>query len=104
AAIEIVFIAQEILVGNADYPTEAIGRNTRRFRQLGMGYTNLGALLMALGLPYDSDGGARLGRCGPGADVGPRLCDLGQARRPHGAIRRIPREPRAHASGARNAP
>ena len=57
AAIEIVFIAQEILVGNADYPTEAIGRNTRRFRQLGMGYTNLGALLMALGLPYDSDGG-----------------------------------------------
>ncbi len=56
-AIEIVFTAQEILVGNADYPTEAIGETTRAFRQLGLGYANLGALLMALGLPYDSDEG-----------------------------------------------
>ncbi len=54
-ATSVTFIAQEILVGNADYPTEAIARNTRRFRQLGLGYTNLGAMLMALGLPYDSD-------------------------------------------------
>ena len=59
-AIEVVFTAQEILVGNADYPTEAIGANSRRFRQLGLGYANLGALLMALGLPYDSDGGRAL--------------------------------------------
>jgi adenosylcobalamin-dependent ribonucleoside-diphosphate reductase len=57
AAVEVVFTAQEILVGNADYPTEAIGDTTRRFRQLGLGYANLGALLMAVGLPYDSDGG-----------------------------------------------
>jgi adenosylcobalamin-dependent ribonucleoside-diphosphate reductase len=57
AAIEIVFIAQEILVGNADYPTEKIADTSRRFRQLGLGYANLGALLMALGLPYDSDEG-----------------------------------------------
>ena len=56
-AIEVVFTAQEILVGNADYPTEAIGETTRAFRQLGLGYANLGALLMALGLPYDSDEG-----------------------------------------------
>ncbi|MCH2426300.1 MAG: vitamin B12-dependent ribonucleotide reductase [Acidimicrobiales bacterium] len=56
-AIEVVFTAQEILVGNADYPTEAIGQTTRAFRQLGLGYANLGALLMALGLPYDSDDG-----------------------------------------------
>jgi len=55
AAVEIVFTAQEILVGNADYPTEKIGETTRRFRQLGLGYANLGAMLMALGLPYDSD-------------------------------------------------
>ncbi len=56
-AVHITLLAQEILVGNADYPTEAIGDTTRRFRQLGLGYANLGALLMALGLPYDSDAG-----------------------------------------------
>jgi ribonucleoside-diphosphate reductase alpha chain len=57
AAVEVVFAAQEILVGNADYPTAPIGENARRFRQLGLGYANLGAMLMALGLPYDSDEG-----------------------------------------------
>ena len=56
-AVEVVFTAQEILVGNADYPTERIAETSRRFRQLGLGYANLGALLMALGLPYDSDQG-----------------------------------------------
>jgi ribonucleoside-diphosphate reductase alpha chain len=55
--IEVVFTAQEILVGRADYPTPAIGDNSRKFRQLGLGYANLGALLMALGLPYDSEDG-----------------------------------------------
>ena len=59
-AVEVVFTAQEILVGNADYPTEPIGENSRRFRQLGLGYANLGALLMALGLAYDSDEGQAL--------------------------------------------
>ena len=58
--IEIMFTAQEILVGNADYPTVPIGDNSRKFRQLGLGYANLGALLMALGLPYDSDEGRAL--------------------------------------------
>ena len=56
-AVEIMFTGQEILVGRADYPTEAIADTSRRFRQLGLGYANLGALLMALGLPYDSDAG-----------------------------------------------
>jgi ribonucleoside-diphosphate reductase alpha chain len=55
--VEVVFTAQEILVGNADYPTEKIADTTRAFRQLGLGYANLGALLMAQGLPYDSDEG-----------------------------------------------
>jgi ribonucleoside-diphosphate reductase alpha chain len=55
--VEVVFTAQEILVGNADYPTDPIGETSRAFRQLGLGYANLGALLMAQGLPYDSDGG-----------------------------------------------
>ncbi|HYG72931.1 MAG TPA: vitamin B12-dependent ribonucleotide reductase [Actinomycetota bacterium] len=56
-AVEVVFTAQEIVVGNSDYPTEKIGENARSFRQLGLGYANLGALLMARGLPYDSDAG-----------------------------------------------
>ena len=55
--IEVMFTAQEILVGNADYPTEPIGDTSRKFRQLGLGYANLGALLMAQGMPYDSDAG-----------------------------------------------
>src|SRR5690606_34974210 len=54
---DVVLTAQEILLGRADYPTEAIAETSRRFRQLGLGYANLGALLMALGLPYDSDQG-----------------------------------------------
>ena len=57
AAVAVVFTAQEILIGNADYPTEKIADTTRRFRQLGLGYANLGALLMALGVPYNSDEG-----------------------------------------------
>ncbi|MGA1765862.1 MAG: vitamin B12-dependent ribonucleotide reductase, partial [Ilumatobacteraceae bacterium] len=55
--VEVVFTAQEILVGRADYPTEKIGENSRKFRQLGLGYANLGALLMALGYAYDSPEG-----------------------------------------------
>jgi ribonucleoside-diphosphate reductase alpha chain len=55
--VEVMFTAQEILVGRADYPTEKIGENTRKFRQLGIGYANLGALLMALGFAYDSKEG-----------------------------------------------
>ena len=55
--VEVVFLAQEILVGNADYPTAAIAETSRTFRQLGLGYANLGAMLMALGLPYDSEAG-----------------------------------------------
>ena len=56
-AVDIVFLAQEIIVSPSSYPTEQIGENARKFRQLGMGYANLGALLMSNGLPYDSDEG-----------------------------------------------
>jgi ribonucleoside-diphosphate reductase alpha chain len=56
-AVEVVFTAQEILVGESSYPTEKIGVNARAYRQLGLGYANLGALLMARGLAYDSDAG-----------------------------------------------
>jgi ribonucleoside-diphosphate reductase alpha chain len=56
-AVGLTILAQEILVSNAKYPTEGIGRNSEAFRPLGLGYANLGALLMASGLPYDSDAG-----------------------------------------------
>ncbi|HET6641807.1 MAG TPA: vitamin B12-dependent ribonucleotide reductase [Gaiellaceae bacterium] len=56
-AVDTVFLAQEILVGFSSYPTPEIEQNAKDYRQLGLGYTNLGALLMARGLPYDSDEG-----------------------------------------------
>ncbi len=56
-AVELTILAQEILVDAARYPTEKIGENSKTFRPLGLGYANLGALLMARGLPYDSDEG-----------------------------------------------
>src|SRR2546429_2598333 len=56
-ACDVVFLAQEILVGYSSYPTPEIERNAKSFRQLGLGYANLGALPMARGLPYDSDEG-----------------------------------------------
>ena len=56
-AVELVITAMDISICFADFPTEAIGETTRAFRQLGIGYANLGALLMASGLGYDSDGG-----------------------------------------------
>jgi ribonucleoside-diphosphate reductase alpha chain len=56
-AVDVVFLAQEIVVGPSSYPTEEIGVNARAFRQLGLGYANLGAFLMSNGMPYDSDAG-----------------------------------------------
>ncbi len=56
-AVDVMFLAQEIAVGYSSYPTPEIERNAKAFRQLGLGYANLGALLMARGLPYDSDEG-----------------------------------------------
>ncbi len=59
-AAEMIITAMDISITFADFPTEAIGETTRAYRQLGIGYANLGALLMASGLPYDSDGGRAL--------------------------------------------
>src|SRR5438309_3137 len=56
-AIDVIFLAQEIIVGNSSYPTEKITKNAKDYRELGLGYANLGALLMSRGLPYDSDAG-----------------------------------------------
>jgi len=57
AAIRTLITAQEIIVDNASYPSPAIEKNSHAYRPLGLGYANLGALLMSRGLPYDSDGG-----------------------------------------------
>jgi ribonucleoside-diphosphate reductase alpha chain len=62
-AISIVITAMEILVDNSGYPTEAIAKNSHDYRPLGLGYANLGALLMACGLPYDSDAGRDFAGC-----------------------------------------
>src|SRR5260370_33759729 len=56
-AVDVTITAQEILVDNASYPTDKIGKNSHEFRPLGLGYANLGALLMSLALPYDSPEG-----------------------------------------------
>jgi ribonucleoside-diphosphate reductase alpha chain len=56
-AVDVMLLAQEIIVGPSSYPTEQIGANARAFRQLGLGYANLGAYLMSNGMPYDSDQG-----------------------------------------------
>jgi ribonucleoside-diphosphate reductase alpha chain len=60
-AVDVMFLAQEILVGYSSYPTPEIERNAKAYRQLGLGYANIGALLMARGLPYDSDEGRAYG-------------------------------------------
>src|SRR5271166_4905038 len=62
-ACDVIITAQEILVDNSGYPTEAIGKNSHDYRPLGLGYANLGALLMAAGLPYDSDAGRDYAAC-----------------------------------------
>ena len=59
-SVEFIITAMDISICFADFPTEAIGDTTRKYRQLGIGYANLGALLMATGLPYDSEGGRAL--------------------------------------------
>src|SRR5437588_541476 len=62
-AVDILITAQEIIVDNAGYPTEMIMRNSHDYRPLGLGYANLGALLMATGVPYDSDAGRDYAAC-----------------------------------------
>jgi ribonucleoside-diphosphate reductase alpha chain len=62
-AVDVIITAQEILVDNAGYPTESIARNSHDYRPLGLGYANLGALLMASGLPYDSPQGRDYAAC-----------------------------------------
>ena len=99
-----IFTAQEILVGNADYPTEKIAETTRAFRQLGLGYANLGALLMALGPALRLRRGPGVGGGHHRADDRSRLRHQRPHRQPHGPVRRLRRQRGAHAAGAAHAP
>ena len=87
-AVDVMFLAQEIIVGYSSYPTPEIGRNALKFRQLGLGYANLGALLMARGLPYDSDEGRAYAAAITAIMTGPRLPQVGRGREADG--RRTP--------------
>ena len=108
-AVDIMFLAQEIIVSPSSYPNEKIGENARAFRQLGLGYTNLGAFLMADGVPYDSDEGrgtaaaitalmtgrAYLESARIAATIGP-YDGYAVNRKPHNAVMRMHRDA-AHA-------
>ncbi len=103
--VDTVFLAQEIVVGPSSYPTEGIGDNARAFRQLGLGYANLGAYLMSNGMPYDSDQGREVAAAitalmtGRGyrksaevaAAIGP-YDEYQKNREPHNAVMRMHRD------------
>ena len=104
-AVDVMFLAQEIIVGPSSYPTEKIGVNARAFRQLGLGYANLGAFLMSNGMAYDSDEGrgtaaaitalmtgrAYLGSARVAAAIGPYE-HYEVNREPHNAVMRMHRD------------
>ncbi len=98
AACRVVFVAQEILIDHASYPTKKIAANSHRFRPIGLGYSNLGSLIMTAGLPYDSRGGPRAVRRDHGHPARgglPHQHRAGRGRRP---VRCLRKEPRAHAA------
>ena len=103
-AVDIVFLAQEILVGFSSYPTEQITENARAFRQLGLGYANLGALLMADGMPYDSDEGRALAGSITALMTGRGYRMSAQIAASTGPVRRLRGEPRAAQPGDADAP
>ena len=102
--VEVMFTAQEILVGNADYPTEKIAENSRKFRQLGLGYANLGALLMAQGMPYDSDDGRAWAAALTALMTGHAYATSAAHRGSHGPVRRLRRQRRRHEQRPAHAP
>ena len=104
-AVDIVFLAQEIVVGFSSYPTEEIAANANAFRQLGLGYANLGALLMSDGLPYDSDEGRNVAAAITALMTGRAYRQSAlDRRRSDRALRRVRAEPRRPQRGDADAP
>ena len=93
-----IFTAQEILVGYSEYPTENITKTARAYRELGIGYANLGALLMAQGLPYDSDEGRAQAAAITALMTGHAYATSARIAKRGRPIRRLPQRPRRHAS------
>ena len=94
--VELVITAMDISICFADFPTEAIGDTTRKYRQLGIGYANLGALLMASGLAYDCDAGRALAGVDHLTDDRHRVPPFGRARRCRRNLRGLRAQRRAH--------
>ncbi|AMY12185.1 Vitamin B12-dependent ribonucleotide reductase [Luteitalea pratensis] len=84
AACRVLITAQEIIVDNASYPTKPIERNSHAYRPLGLGYANLGALLMSRGLPYDSDGGRDMAAAITAVMTGEAYAQSARVARDHG--------------------
>ena len=104
AAVRIFITAQEILVDHASYPTEKIALNSHRFRPLGLGYANLGSLLMAAGLPYDSDAGRALAASITAIMHGQCYLTSAEHAAPRRPVRGLRPQSRADAQGHGDAP
>ena len=103
-AVEVIITAMDISICFADFPTEPIGKTTRDYRQLGIGYANLGALLMAMGLGYDSDGGRAMAGAITSLMTGTSYAKLRRARRGGRPVRRLPAQRRRPQAGDAQAP
>ena len=93
AAVRIFITAQEILVDNASYPTKKIAENSHIFRTLGLGYANLGSLIMSYGFAYDSDEGRALAGAITSIMTGHAYEQSARNRRRHGRVPRLSRRP-----------
>ena len=103
-AVDTVLLAQEIVVTPSSYPTEEIGKNARAFRQLGLGYANLGALLMSDGLPYDSDEGRNVAGAITALMTGRAYRKSAEVAARDRPVRRVRAQPRAAQRGDADAP
>ena len=103
-AVDVMFLAQEILVGYSSYPTPEIEKNARAYRELGLGYANLGALLMARSLPYDSDEGRAYAAAITALMTGRAYRKSAEVASRMGAVRRLPAERGGDARRDREAP
>ena len=99
-----MLLAQEIVVGPSSYPTEEIGANARAFRQLGLGYANLGAYLMSNGMPYDSDTGRETAAAITALMTGRAYRRSAEVRGGARAVRALRGEPRGSQRGHAHAP
>ena len=103
-AVDIMFLAQEIIVSPSSYPTEQIATNARAFRQLGLGYANLGAYLMADGVPYDSDEGRGIAAAITALMTGSWVSRVGSGGGGDGTVRALRGESRGAQRGHADAP